>query len=199
MHQLSISAFLGAQETIVGNLKNSKYLSLIWTWRVIIYHSWKEQCSFTNLVGIVALVREVPGGPPYISQKGIAMCYPKRYGFCAVSVLKWVYRLFLFWSGTGYAFRENYGSVWTYLSFRERIICEFEIDFKKSFCCFCCSNLSNDYIISAHNGWQGWIETWKNWANIFKFYTCKNRQKIVMVNAPWWNLFDILLISLTDR
>ena len=42
---------------------------------------------------------------------------------------------------------------------RERIICEFEIDFKKSFCCFCCSNLSNDYIISAHNGWQGWIET----------------------------------------
>lgn len=54
------------------------------------------------------------------------MCYPKRYGFCAVSVLKWVYRLFSFWFGTGYAFRENYGS--------DRIICEFEIDFKKSFC-----------------------------------------------------------------
>ena len=39
----------------------------------------------------------------------------------------------------------------------------------------------------------------KNWANIFKFYACKNRQKIIMVNAPWWNLFDILLISLTDN
>ena len=31
--------------------------------------------------------------------------------------------------------------------------------------------------------------------HIFKFYACKNRQKIVMVN----DLFDILLISVTDR
>ena len=39
-----------------------------------------------------------------------------------------------FWSGIGYAFRGNYGSVWTYLSFqfqmnqRERVICEFQMD-----------------------------------------------------------------------
>ena len=44
-----------------------------------------------------------------------------------------------FWSEIGYGFRENYGSVWTYLSFQfkmskeEREICEFEMEFKKSF------------------------------------------------------------------
>ena len=42
-----------------------------------------------------------------------------------------------FWSEIGYYFRENYGSVWTYLSFQfkmreeEREICEFEMEFKK--------------------------------------------------------------------
>ena len=44
-----------------------------------------------------------------------------------------------FWSGIGYGFRGNYGSVWTYLSFRfqmskkERGIFEFERELKKSF------------------------------------------------------------------
>ena len=44
-----------------------------------------------------------------------------------------------FWSGIGYGFRGNYGSVWTYLSFqfqmskKERGIFEFEREFKKSF------------------------------------------------------------------
>ena len=49
------------------------------------------------------------------------------------------YRLCPFWSGIGYGFRGNYGSVWTYVWFQlqmtknEREIQEFEMDFKKSF------------------------------------------------------------------
>ena len=44
-----------------------------------------------------------------------------------------------FWSGIGSGFQGNYGSVRTYLPFqfqmnkKEREICEFEMDFKKSF------------------------------------------------------------------
>ena len=44
-----------------------------------------------------------------------------------------------FWSGIGYGFRGNYGSVRTYLSpqfqmnQKERVICVFEMDCKKSF------------------------------------------------------------------
>ena len=47
------------------------------------------------------------------------------------------YRLCLFWSEFGYGFR---GNAWTYMSSqfqmnkKERVICEFEVDFKKSFC-----------------------------------------------------------------
>ena len=46
------------------------------------------------------------------------------------------YRLCLFWSGIGYGFRAN---AWPYMSFqfqmnkKERVINEFEVDFKKSF------------------------------------------------------------------
>ena len=45
----------------------------------------------------------------------------------------------LFLSGIGHGFRGNYGSVWTYLSFllkmtkKERKICKFELNLKKSF------------------------------------------------------------------
>ena len=37
-------------------------------------------------------------------------------------------------------------------------------------------------------------ESWKSWPNYFKFYcyACKNQQTIIMVSAPWWNVFDIL-------
>ena len=59
-----------------------------------------------------------------------------------------------FWSGIRYDFGGNYGNVWTYLSFqfqmstgKERLIYEFEVDFKKYF--IWRSNLvSNDDIIS---------------------------------------------------
>ena len=50
------------------------------------------------------------------------------------------YRFCSFWSGIGYGFRGNYRSVWKYSSFqfqmnhKERVISEFEMDFKKSFC-----------------------------------------------------------------
>ena len=50
------------------------------------------------------------------------------------------YRFCSFWSWIGSGFRGNYRSVWTYLSFqlqmnqKERVISEFEMDFKKSFC-----------------------------------------------------------------
>ena len=82
-----------------------------------------------------------PGGVlPYISH--IGMCRPKRWGFAP------------FWSGIGYGFRGNYGSVWTYLSFqlskKEREICEFEMDVKKSF--WCCANLNNFLQARYENG-----------------------------------------------
>jgi len=52
------------------------------------------------------------------------------------------------WSGTGYGFQGNYGIVWAYMSFqfqmnkKERLIYEFEVNFKKSFICH--SNLDLD-------------------------------------------------------
>ena len=58
-----------------------------------------------------------------------------------------------FWSENGYGLRGNYGSVRTYLLLqfqmnteKERVIYEFDVDFKKSF--ILRSNLSNDDIIS---------------------------------------------------
>ena len=71
---------------------------------------------------------------PYISHRG--MFRPKGYGFCAVLVWKRVETLpILVWKR--YGFQGNYGSVRKYLSFQmsreEREICEFEMDFKKSF------------------------------------------------------------------
>ena len=63
------------------------------------------------------------------------------------------YKIAPFWSENGYGFRGNYGSVWTYFLFqfqmnteKERVIYEFEVDFKKSF--IWRSNQSNDDIIS---------------------------------------------------
>ena len=64
------------------------------------------------------------------------------------------YRLRQFWSGIGYGFRGNYDSASLYSSFqfqiskKERVISEFEIDFKKSFRWV--SNLGKDDIISVY-------------------------------------------------
>ena len=62
-----------------------------------------------------------------------------------------------FWSENGYGLGRNYGCVSMCSSFQlqmneeESVICEFEMDFKKSFCCR--FNLSNDdYIISSTTG-----------------------------------------------
>ena len=66
---------------------------------------------------------------PYISQ--IGMCRPKGWGLGAFLVWKRVYTLPTL-AGIRYGFRENYGSVWAYLSFhfqmnkKEIEICEFE-------------------------------------------------------------------------
>ena len=71
-----------------------------------------------------------------------------------------------FWSGIEYGFQENYGMsskrnllFQFQMSDKERKICDFEIDFKKSFCWR--SYPSNDDIISAYsrsqNGCGFWI------------------------------------------
>ena len=67
------------------------------------------------------------------------------------------YRFCPFWSENGYGLRRNYGCVSMCSSFQfqmnveESVICEFEMDFKKSFCFR--FNLSNDdYIISSITG-----------------------------------------------
>ena len=62
-------------------------------------------------------------------------------------------RFCAFWSRIGYGLRRNYGCVSMCSSFqfqmnkKESVMCEFEMDFKKSFCCG--FNLSNDDIISV--------------------------------------------------
>ena len=64
------------------------------------------------------------------------------------------YRLRQFWSGIGYGFPRNYDSASLYSSFqfqiskKERVISEFEMDFKKSFRWR--SYLENDNIISVY-------------------------------------------------
>ena len=100
-----------------------------------------------------------PGGdtPLYLPKRYVP---PQRVCFWAVLVWKRV-QTFLFWSEFSYGFR---GNAWTYLSFqfqmnkKERVICEFEVDFKKSFCWR--SNLSNNILISAYarseNGCGKW-------------------------------------------
>ena len=63
------------------------------------------------------------------------------------------YRVCPFWSGIGFGLGRNYGCVSMCSSFqfqmnkklKETVICEFEMSFKKSFCCG--FNLSNDDII----------------------------------------------------
>ena len=55
----------------------------------------------------------------YVSRK--SMYRPKGYGFCTVLVWKHTVGIdfvHAFWSGIGYGFWGNYGSVWTYLSFQ---------------------------------------------------------------------------------
>ena len=92
-----------------------------------------------------------PGGGvlPYICLIGI--CRLKGYGFCAVLVWNGGVDFACFALNSGMVFD---GSAWTCLSFqfqmdkKERVICEFEMDFQKYFCWH--SKLSNDDIISAY-------------------------------------------------
>ena len=69
----------------------------------------------------------------YISH--ISMCRAQRVGFWSENG----YRLCSFWSGIGFVFQGNNGSVRMYLLFqfqmskKEREICKFEMDFKKCF------------------------------------------------------------------
>ena len=89
---------------------------------------------------------------PYISHLGMCPPHPKNMVF----VPFWAENgntFCPFWSGIGYGLQGNYGSVRTYLLFQfqmntgiERLIYEFDVDFKKSF--ILRSNLSNDDIIS---------------------------------------------------
>ena len=68
------------------------------------------------------------------------MCRSNGYGFWFFSSENG-YTLFPFWSGIGYGFQGNYGSVWTYLPFqfqmikKEIEICEIEMHLKKIFVC----------------------------------------------------------------
>ena len=80
-----------------------------------------------------------PGGIlPYITH--IGMFRPKWYGYGLFRSLN-EYTLCPFWSGIGYGFRENYGSVRTYLPLQFQIykkeieICELEMLFKTFFVC----------------------------------------------------------------
>ena len=91
----------------------------------------------TSLLWIVCSVPP-PGGATPLYKPYRGMFRPKGYGFCAVLVWKRVETLpILVWNR--YRFQGNYGSVRKYLSFqcqmnkKEREICEFEMDFKKSF------------------------------------------------------------------
>ena len=74
----------------------------------------------------------------YISH--IGMFGPRGYGFSAVSVWKRVWSLHILLLNRVWFCRGNYGSVVTYLSFqfqmnkKEKVIYEFKMDFKKSFC-----------------------------------------------------------------
>ena len=76
------------------------------------------------------------GGNPL--NKPYRYVLPQRLGFLRTFWSEKGYRLCLFWSGIGYAFEGNYGSLRTYLLFqfqvskKEREITQFEMDFKKS-------------------------------------------------------------------
>ena len=73
-------------------------------------------------------------------------------GVCAPFWSENEYRFCPFWSGIGYGLRRNYGSVSMCSLFqfemnkKESVICKFEMDFNRSFCCG--FFLSNDDIIS---------------------------------------------------
>ena len=100
----------------------------VWMYINFVTHiSFNKASAFHSLGG---------GGEGYsLIWANIGMCGPKGCGFCTIFVSKRV-RIWIlprpFWSGIGYCFRGNYGSVWTYLS-RERVICVFDMDCKKSF------------------------------------------------------------------
>ena len=105
------------------------------------------------------------------------------------------YRLCPFLSEIGYGFRENYGNVWMYLSFqfqsnkKEREVCKFEMNFKKSFCWR--SNLSkwwhNFLEASSENGCKKWaclvcnrVRTYR----IGRHNPTKNSQEYLPLSPP---------------
>ena len=107
-------------------------------WVVLLIASERAlMSSYRHLIIMDSLFCPPTGGVlPYISHRG--MFRPKGYGFCAVLVWKRVETLpILVWNR--YRFQGNYGSVRKYLSFqcqmnkKEREICEFDMDYKKSF------------------------------------------------------------------
>ena len=69
----------------------------------------------------------------------------------------------------------NYGSVWMHLSLqlqtkkKERVICEFEMDFNKKRLCWC-SNMTNDDIISASARSKSGCGKW----HFFSLKYCQN-------------------------
>ena len=88
-----------------------------------------------------------------------------------------------FWSEIGYGFRGSHRSVWTYLSFpfqmskKEREICEYGMHFLEVFFC-CCSNLSNDDIISKRSGLKMGMD--------FRGQVWKRVWKITFIYRTWW-------------
>ena len=89
-----------------------------------------------------------------------------------------------FWSEIGYGFRGSHGSVWTYLSFpfqmskKEREICEYGMHFLEVFFC-CCSNLSNDDIISKRSGLKMGMD--------FRRQVWKRVWKMTFIYRTWWH------------
>ena len=79
------------------------------------------------------------------------------------------YRLGPIWSGIG--FRGNYCGLWTYLSIdfkwirNKPIICDFEMNFKKSFCWR--SNLSNDIISVFVNMYVTFCDILQVWKRVW--------------------------------
>ena len=93
-------------------------------------------CSTNEVSRLLRNINPPGGDPLYKLYRNVP---PHRLGFLRKFWSENGYRLCLFWSGIGYGFEENYGSERsTYLLFefqvskKERVICQFEMDFKKS-------------------------------------------------------------------
>ena len=135
------SFFLVVNRFRVSNPQRLTYTQILVEYpqalNVWIYINFLTHISFNKVSAFHSLecVWGGGGGEGYsLIWARIGMCGPKGCGFCTIFVSKRV-RIWIlprpFWSGIGYFFRGNYGSVWTYLS-RERGTCVFDMDCKKS-------------------------------------------------------------------